>query len=86
MNKYAIYIDETRVFRHQINIEGDINEEELDQLCSDVEEKSFNVETIMRGLAKDKRLKSISLSLSSNGDLAKINIPEFEEVNGFENI
>lgn len=86
MNKYAIYVDETRVFRHKIDIEGDINEEELDQLCSDVEEKSFNVDTIMRGFAKDKRLKSISLSLSSNGDLAKINIPEFEEVNGFENI
>lgn len=80
MNKYVIYVDETRVFRHKINIEGDINEEELDQLCSDVEDKSFNAETIMRGFAKDKRLKSISLSLSSNGDLAKISIPEFEEM------
>lgn len=80
MNKYAIYVDETRVFRHKIDIEGDINEEELDRLCSDVENQSFNVDAVMRSIAKDKRLKSIRLSWDGNGDLAKINIPEFEEV------
>lgn len=80
MNKYVIYVDETKVHRHKINVEGDINEEELDQLCKKINSRSFSTDTIMRSLARDKRFKSIRLSLDPEGSLTNINIPGLEVI------
>ncbi|MDU4951336.1 MAG: hypothetical protein E6X21_03245 [Clostridium sp.] len=78
MNKYVIYVDETKVHRHKINVEGNISQEELDQLCKKIDSRSFSTDTVMRSLARDRRFKSIKLSLDSEGSLANINIPKFE--------
>lgn len=80
MNKYAIYVDETRVFRHQINIEGDISEAELYELCKRIDSRAFSTDTVMRSLARDRRFKSIRLSVDKEGSLTNINIPGFEVI------
>lgn len=80
MNKYIIYVDETKVHRHEINVEGNISQEELDQLCKNIDSRSFSTDTVMRSLARDRRFKSIKLSQDSEGSLTNINIPGLEVI------
>lgn len=80
MNKYIIYVDEIKVHRHEINVEGDISQEELDQLCKNIDSRSFSTDTVMRSLARDRRFKSIKLSTDKEGRLTNINIPGFEVI------
>lgn len=81
MAKYKLFIDETRSYRHVVEIETELNENQLDDLLIEKIDKEdfYNISDVKYALV-DSGLKVTKVVLDNEGDLGEIEIEEMEEI------
>lgn len=82
MAKFKLLIDETRSFRHVIEVETDLNENQLDGLLTERvdNDKTLNCLDDIRYELISGGLKVTKVVLDDDGDLGEIKIEEMEEI------
>lgn len=81
MPKFKLFIDETRSFRHLIEVETDLNEDQLDALIGEQidNDKTLDCLDDIRYKLIESGLKVTKVVLD-DGDLGEIKIEDMEEI------
>jgi len=81
MAKFKLFVDEIRSFRHEIEIETELNENELDKKLTEIEDKNKTTDIgCMICALIEEGISFTKSKIDEEGSIGELKIEEMEEV------
>lgn len=81
MAKFKLFVDEIRSFRHEIEIETDLDETQLDEKLSEIEDKNKSTDIgCMICALIEEGISFTKSKIDEEGNIGELKIEEMEEI------